>query len=151
MDKKTTLRLGIILVFAVAASLTLSGCGKKTTEQKSEAPAASKKSAAFDCSAGFSKMVMNMKYQRTGKESQTIQGRTFNLCCWNKLSDQGQPEKKICGDQIESPLGYKTGILWEIEKETGNAVKTMETYQKDGKSCQQDYNKDGSLGSESCG
>lgn len=150
MIKKTSLRLGIMLFLAIAASLALSGCGKKVAEQKSEASAASKKVAKNDCSAGFSKTVMNMKYQRTGTESQTIQGKTLNLCCWNKMNDQGQPERKICSDRNESPIGYATGILWEIEKGTGNAIKTMETYQKDGKSCQQQYNKDGSLGPESC-
>jgi hypothetical protein len=155
MDKKTLSRIGTMLVLVVAISLTFSGCDKKPTEQKaaeqkSETASDSEKSTGTDCSAGFLKTVAGMKYQRTGTESQVIQGKTMNLCCWDKVNDQGQKEKKICGDRNESPVGYTSGILWEMEKGTGNAVKAMETYQKEGKSCQQHYEKDGSLGPESC-
>lgn len=150
MSKKTSVQIGIMLVLAVAVSISLSGCAKKAAEQKSETSSAGEKATGTDCSAGFTKTVVGMKYQRTGNESQTIQEKTINLCCWDKVNDQGQKEKKICGDRNESPIGYASGILWEIEKGTGDAVKTMETYPKDGKSCQQHYNKDGSAGPESC-
>jgi hypothetical protein len=155
MGKKTFARVGSLLVLAVAISLVLSGCGQKeaeqkTADQKSQTSSTGEKTAGTDCSAGFSKTVAGMKYQRTGTESQTIQGKTMDLCCWDKVNDQGQKEKKICCDRNESPVGYTNGILWEIEKGTGNIVKAMETYQKDGKSCQQHYEKDGSLGPESC-
>jgi hypothetical protein len=150
MDKKKSARMGIMLVLAVAVSLTLSGCGPKPAGPASETATSGEKAAGTDCSAGFTKTVAGMKYQRIGTESQTIQGKTLNLCCWNKVNDQGQAEKKICSDRSESPVGYATGILWEIEKGTGKAIKALETYQKDGKSCQQHYEKDGSLGPESC-
>lgn len=143
-----------IILAMGAAILVLAGCGNSGSQndaaKKAETSSAGEKATGTDCSAGFSKTVAGMKYQRAGIEAQTIQGKTINLCCWDKVNDQGQKEKKICGDRNESPVGYATGILWEIEKGTGNAVKAMETYQKDEKSCQQHYEKNGSLGPESC-
>ncbi len=153
MNKKILVRIGSLLFLAVAVSLALSGCGQKSVDQKSETSSDGGKIAGTtgtDCSAGFSKTVAGLKYQRTGIESHAIQGRTIDLCCWYQVDNQAQKKKKICGDKNESPIGYDNGILWEIEKGTGNTVKAMETYQKDGKSCQQHYEKDGLLGPESC-
>lgn len=144
--KKKIIQIGILSLGVIF----LAGCGQKAADQKSETSSAGEKATGTDCSAGFAKTVVGMKYQRTGTESHTIKGTTMDLCCWDRLSDQGQKEKKICGDRNESPVGYTSGILWEIEKGTGNAIKAMETYSKDGKSCQQHYEKDGSAGPESC-
>lgn len=130
--------------------LLLTGCGGQPTGPAGEDQTTGNKTADSGCTAGYEKSVAGLKYERIGAESQMVQGQSVELCCWYHIGSQGQKTKKICGDRDESPVGYSTGILWEMESGTGEAIKSVETYPKDGKSCQQHYEKDGTAGPESC-
>jgi hypothetical protein len=140
------LGVAAISIFAVG----ISGCADQSDVSQTENQTVEKDSSPSGCTAEQKKTVAGLQYEIIGRESHDIQGKSTELCCWYQVNSQGEKIKKICGDRDESPLGYATGILWELKAGEDDGVKTMETYVQDGKSCQQHYNNDGSIGPLSC-
>lgn len=149
MSKKMLMPIVILILAAVAVGVFFATRGNKSSKNESGAtPENATEEAVVGCVAGTSKTVVGKKYTRTGTENYSLQGKSMALCCW-EFGDE-QQKKKLCEDRNESPVGYSYGVLWETDKATGELNKTMERYQKDGKSCQQFYNADGTTGPESC-
>ena len=148
---------GWFIILLLALLVLVSGCvnapstGSETgtTVEAQGQKAGNEQATGIGCQAGFSKTTAGKKYLRTGTETQTLQGKSMELCCWETESQSGR-KSKICCDSALYPVGYANGILFEIDKDTGELHKTLERYQKDGKSCQQLFNSDGTKGPEHC-
>lgn len=132
--------IGILVVVIVVVGIYFARGGGKGIVGEKE--------TGEGCLTGTEKTVVGRTYTITGTETYTIQGKSFDLCCW-EVGESSQ-KKKICGDSLTSPVSYTNGILFETEKNTGEFFKTMERYQKDGKSCQQLFDAKGTVGAENC-
>lgn len=145
-----------LLAVLVAGFVFMCGCTDKsggsvvTTSQEQKAGGGGG-GVGLECLAGTSKTVVGKNYVRTGVETHVIQGKSFDLCCWETDNPTRKTKSKICGDYAPSPVGYSYGILWEADEATGALHKTMEKYQKDGKSCQQFFDAKGNPEAEHCG
>ena len=159
MDKKLLIPIGVLVVVGALAGVYLATRGggapeksspavteKVVTEKKEETT--SRTETEVGCVAGRTKTVLGREYTITGTETHTIQGKSFDLCCWKV--GEGKDEKKICADSATMPVGYDNGIFWELDEGTGKVYKATERYLKEGKRCQQLYNADGTLGPEHC-
>jgi hypothetical protein len=136
----------LIPIVVVVATVLLAACGDQATNQQTVKPV--DKESTSDCLTGTEKTVVGLKYKITGTENHTIQGKSMDLCCWQ--TGESQKIKKICTDRTTSPVGYTVGVLMEKNNNIGDFIKTMERYQKNGKSCQQFFNADGSTQAENC-
>ncbi len=157
MNKNLLLPIGVLVIMVISAGVYFTTRGSKVTEEKLKDTVTNQQAAETEtgnketgvgCVAGTSKTVAGLKHTRTGMENHSIQGKSMDLCCWEQETSVGK--RKLCVDSNETPVGYTYGIMWETPKSTGKTNKTMERYQKDGKSCQQFYNADGTAGPESC-
>jgi hypothetical protein len=142
------LLLAILVLVSGCVNAPSTGSETGTTVEAQEQKAGNEQATGTGCPAGFSKTTAGKKYLRTGTENQTLQGKSMELCCWETDGQAGR-KSKICCDSNLYPVGYSNGILFEMDK-TGAWHMTMETYQKDGKKCQQQYNSDGTKGPEHC-
>jgi len=147
--------VGILVVVGAVAGVYLTTRGGKAPEEKNFPDITEKREettgeekTVSGCVAGRTKTVLGREYTITGTETHTIQGKSFDLCCWKV--GEGKDEKKICADSATMPVGYDNGIFWELDEETGKVYKATERYLKEGKRCQQLYNADGTLGPEHC-
>lgn len=139
----------LLSVLAVGFVL-MGGCTEKSEGSGVAVSQEQKAGAGSECVAGTSKTVVGRSYLRTGIETHTIEGKSFNLCCWEVENPTRKTKNKICGDDASTPVGYSNGILWETDGDTGGVYKSMERYQKDGKSCQQFFDLKGNLEAEHC-
>jgi len=153
MDGKNFKAMTLLAVLVIWVVL-LSECAQES-EKNSEAVSSQEKKVetgkidtGLVCLAGTEKTVVGRKYVRTGVETHAIRGRSMVLCCWE--IGEGRNKKKICDDDVSTPVGYAWGILWETDKDTGQFYKSMERYQKDGKNCQQTFGVEGDPGPEHC-
>jgi len=135
----------LILVFAVLLTLTGSSCGKSSTNTTSTTSGTEASTSSASCA---DKSVAGKSYTALGTENLTINNVSYSLCCWETATSSGT--RKICADKNSGPVGYDTGVLFEKSKTSAAYIKSMETYESDGKSCQQQYNSDGSAGALSC-
>jgi len=155
MDKKLLIPIGVLVVAGAVAGVYLTTREGKAPEEKSFPDITEKKEETtsrteteMGCVVGRTKTVLGREYTITGTETHTIQGKSFDLCCWKV--GEGKDEKKICADSATMPVGYDNGIFWELDEGTGKVYKATERYLKEGKRCQQLYNADGTLGPEHC-
>ena len=135
----------LILVFAVLLTLTGLSCGKSSTDTASKTSGSEATTQSASCA---DKSVAGKSYSALGTENLTINSKSYSFCCWETATSSGT--RKICADKNSGPIGYETGVLFEKSKTSAAYIKSMETYLNDGKSCQQQYNSDGSAGALSC-
>jgi hypothetical protein len=152
--KKNLLIPVVAVGLIVVVGIYLSSQGSKQTQSPSETDK-QEQSVKKDtdtnkavCTAGTTKTVVGLKYQVTGQETYTIQGKSYDLCCWE--TGEGTRLKKICNDLESGPVGYNYGVLFENNKNTGSLYKSMETYRDGNNVCQQFYEADGSTGPLNC-
>lgn len=138
-----------LLMALIIAGVMASGCAQKSDGVSPDKEGASKTGTASECAAGTTKTVVGKEYVRTGTETHTIQGTSMDLCCW-EFENSYKTKNKICCDSATSPVGYSNGILWETARNASELTKTMERYQKDGKSCQQFFDAKGNMETEHC-
>ena len=117
-----------------------------STEQKGK-QALDTDSGSGGCVAGTSVTKAGITYIRTGLETYSVRGTELQLCCW----ETGVSQKRIiCGDNFNSPVDYQYGLMWDMNKSTGNRVLTMERYLKDGKKCRTLYDPRENTSVENC-
>jgi hypothetical protein len=154
MKKNLLIPVVAVVGLVVVVGIYLVSQGSKQTQPSSETVTreqTTKKDTITNkagCTVGTTKTVVGLKYQVTGQETYTIQGKSYDLCCWE--TGEGTRQKKICSDIESGPVGYNYGVLFENNKNTGSLYKSMETYRDGNNVCQQFYEADGSAGPLNC-
>lgn len=142
----------IIIVVGVVASRGTKAPGEKLEEaifeeQGTPSLKGGEKSEVMECVKGTLVKAGGQEFTITGIEKQIVGEQSMDLCC-GEMREGEKLVAKYCGDKNVFEGDYV--IMWNVNQETGELSKVMETYRQDEKECVKFFDAQGNIMTESC-